>query len=72
MDSKSYSLLLEAYNYYHEKGSKHFGVHPKNSEHYLQVLRAISELESCGYIANLSDACRAGRTFNRLFQLRGG
>ena len=64
MDSKSHSLLLEAYNYYHEKGSKHFKIYPKDSEHYLQLLRAIPELESSGYITNLSDTCYAGQTLS--------
>lgn len=63
MNSKSYSLLLEAYNCYHDKGSKHFKVYPKNSEHYLQILRAVSELESNGYITNLSDTCH-GQTLS--------
>ena len=57
MDSQSYSLLLEAYNYYHQKGSKHFKICPKKSEHYLQILSAILDLESKGYITNLSDTC---------------
>ncbi len=64
MDPESYSLLLEAYNYYYENGSKHFKIYPKNSEHYSQVLRAIPELESNGYITNLSDTCRAERNLN--------
>ena len=57
MDSKSCSFLFEAYNYYREKGSKHFKIYPKNSEHYIQILHAIPELESNGYITNLSDTC---------------
>lgn len=64
MDSKSCSLLLEAYNYYCENGSRQFKIYPKNSEHYLQILRAIPELESNGYITNLSNTCRAGYTLS--------
>ena len=64
MDSKSYSLLLAAYNYYNEKNNRHFMIYPKNSEHYLQILRAISELENNGYITNLSDTCRSSSTLS--------
>ena len=63
MDSQSHSLLLEAYNHYREKGSKHFTIYPSNSEQYLRVMRAVPKLESNGYITNLSDTCR-GQTLS--------
>ena len=64
MLTNTYSLLLEAYNYYNEKNNRHFMIYPKNSEHYLQILRAISELESNGYITNLSDTCCSSSTLS--------